>query len=352
MKIVVCCPNWIGDAVMATPSLVALRKRFPESHLALVVRPYVASVFDPAPYASELILWGPNGLTFRQAMAKLRRDKFELGILLTNSFRSALLFFLGGVRERVGYARDGRSLLLTDRLRPVKEHGIYVPTPALSTYFDLVRPLGATDYSTTMELYTTPADEAAADAVYASLGLDPRTTLIMAPGAAFGLAKCWPPDRFAAVARRARDELGLRTLVLSSPKELATSRDIVAAADGAAAVPAEPLPSLRAAKALVRRARAMVTNDSGLRHFAAAYDLPVVTIFGPTHINWTETWFAKETKLQATVECGPCQQRRCPEGHLQCMAKVTPAMVFDALAQAVAKFPYQEPRPDNIIHGR
>lgn len=352
MEIVVCCPNWIGDAVMATPALVALRKRFPESHLALVVRPYVVPVFDPAPYANEIIPWGPGGLSFGQVAARLRQRKFDFGVLLTNSFRSALLFFLGRVRERVGYARDGRSLLLTDRLKPIKENGIYVPTPVMTSYFDLVRPLGAHDLSTAMELYTSPADEMAADAVFASLGLDPRTTLVMAPGAAFGLAKCWPPERFAAIARRARDELSLQTLILSSSKELETARAIAAASDGSALVPSEPLPTLRTVKALVRRSRAMVTNDSGLRHFAAAYDLPVVTIFGPTHINWTETWFPKETKLQAAVECGPCQQRRCPEGHLQCMAKVTPEMVFDALSKAVATFPYQEPRPDNIIGSR
>lgn len=350
MEIVVSCPNWIGDAVMATPTVAALAQRFPESNLTLIVRPYVAPVFEPSPHVHRILKWGgSDGLGFGALARELRRGKYEVGILLANSFRSALLFFAGRVRQRIGYARDWRSPLLTTRLKPVKEHGIYVPTPALQSYFDLVRPLGAHDFSTKMALYTTAADEAEADRFYDTLDLVPERTLVMAPGAAFGLAKCWPPARFAEVARRARDELDLTTIVLCSPKEVETAGIIVDASGDAARVAPRPLPSLRTAKAIVRRARAMVTNDSGLRHFAAAYDIPVVTIFGPTHINWTETWFAKETKLQAPVPCGPCQKRFCPEGHLRCMKDVTPGMVFDALSKALDGFPYQRPAQDNII---
>jgi heptosyltransferase-2 len=195
-----------------------------------------------------------------------------------------------------------------------------------------------------MRLYTTAGDEAAADRLYAGLGLCAPQTLIMAPGAAFGLAKCWPAERFAQVAREARSRLGLKTLILCAPKEMAVARVIVAAADGAAVVPAEP-PALATVKAIVRRARAMVTNDSGLRHFAAALDIPVVTIFGPTHINWTETWFPKESKLQASVECGPCQKRVCPEGQFQCMNLITPEQVFAALAALVEKHAYAASSP-------
>lgn len=350
MEIVISCPNWIGDAVMATPTVAALTRRFPESHLTLVARPYVAPIFEPSPHVHRTLTWGPpDGLGFGALARELRRGKYEIGILLANSFRSALLFFAGRVRQRIGYARDWRSPLLTTRLKPVKEHGVYVPTPALQSYFDLVRPLGAHDLSTQMTLYTTADDEAEADRFYETLGLVPERTLVMAPGAAFGLAKCWPPMRFAGIARRARDELGLATAVLCSPKEIETAGIIADASEGAARVATEPLPSLRTAKAIVRRARAMVTNDSGLRHVAAAYDIPVITIFGPTHINWTETWFHKESKLQAPISCGPCQKRLCPEGHLQCMKNVTPERVFDALAKALEEFPYQRPSQDNII---
>ncbi|MBN2584044.1 MAG: lipopolysaccharide heptosyltransferase II [Planctomycetes bacterium] len=350
MNIAVVCPNWIGDAVMATPTLEALKQLLPESKLTLIVRPYVAPVFDPAPYANKLLLWdGPGGKTLLQAAAELRKDSCELGLLMTNSFRSALLLRLGRVRQRVGYARDGRSLLLTNRLKAQKERGYYVPVPMLQYYFELIRPLGARNMSIAMKLYTRPADEQAADAVYNSLGLDPERTLILAPGAAFGLAKCWPPDRFGLIARRALDELGARTLVLCAPSERDTAARVRDASDSAAQLPPDPLPKLPTVKALVRRARAMVTNDSGLRHFAAAYDIPVVSIFGPTHINWTETWFHKEAKLQAPVPCGPCQKKRCPEGHLQCMINVTPEMVFEALSRLTREFPYREPDPDTII---
>ena len=163
------------------------------------------------------------------------------------------------------------------------------------------------------------------------------------------MAKCWPPKRISEIARRARDELGLKTLVLAAPSERETGQRVVAESGGAAVMAADPLPGLATAKSIVRRARAMVTNDSGLRHFAAAYDVPVVSIFGPTHINWTETWFHKEVKLQRSVPCGPCQRKLCPEGHLQCMMNITPEMVFEALSKCLQDFPYQELRPDNII---
>jgi len=353
MRIVVSCPNWIGDAVMATPALVALRQLFPDTHLALVARPYVAAVFDPAPYADEILLWGrPGGMSTGALAHLLRRQHHDLGVLLANSFRSALLFFLGGVGRRVGYAREFRAALLTDRLTPPRADGRCVPTPALGYYFELVRLLGAAEPPPRMQLFTTPEDEAAADGLFSALGLVAERTLIMAPGAAFGAAKCWPAERFAAVARRAHDELQLRTLILCAPQELPVAEAIAAESRGAAVFPPPPLPTLRTAKALVRRARAMLTNDSGLRHFAAAYDVPVVAIFGPTHIQWTETWFAKETKLQAAVPCGPCQKRVCPAGHLRCMMETTPEQVLAALAEALAKFPYQPPSAETIIQNR
>lgn len=350
MRIAVCCPNWIGDAVMATPTLAALRRRYPGAQLSLVARPYVAPVFEPAPFADEVLHWGgPGGLGTWDLVRWLRHPRSDIGLLLPNSFRSALLLWLSGARKRIGYARDGRAWLLTDRLRPRRERGRYVPTPMLDSYFELIRPLVSGERPIEMKLYTSASDEAAADRLMDSLGLKGPATLVVAPGAAFGMAKCWPAERFAAVARAARDELGLRTLVLCSPGELPVAERIVAASGGAALVPPEPLPGLRTVKSLVRRARAMVTNDSGLRHFAAAYDVPVVTIFGPTHVEWTETWFRKETKLRSHVPCGPCQKRLCPEGHLRCMTDITPEQVLEALAAALREFPYQTPRPDNII---
>jgi heptosyltransferase-2 len=350
MRILVACPNWVGDAVMATPALAALKEIHPDSQVTLLARPYVAPVFQPAPYADKIIPWNAPGAAGLLATARqMRKVDYEVGLLLTNSFRSALLFFLGGVRQRLGYARQGRGLLLTRRFQPLKEHGHYLPMPMLTYYFDLVGPLGAHTRKLEMKLYTSPADEAAADQLYKSLGLEPERTLLMAPGAAFGQAKCWPAERFAQVARAARDRLGLRTLILGSPQELAMARTVAEASDGAAVIPPEPRPELATVKAVVRRARAMVTNDSGLRHFGAAYNIPVVAIFGPTHINWTETWFPKEAKLQASIPCGPCQKKVCPEGHLQCMAMITPDQVFDALAKLLHEHPYQLPREDTIL---
>ena len=335
MRIVAVSPNWIGDAVMATPSLAALRAVAGVESLTIVCRPYVAAVFDAAPYVDEIIAWdGAGGLGLRAAARKLRAGRYDAAILLTNSFRSALLVYLAGIPERIGYDRDWRGLLLTRRLKAERRDGRYVPSPMLGYYHELTRPLGVGEMPRRMQMFTRAEDDAAAAAVYAALHLEPAETLILAPGAAFGASKCWPASRFAEVARRARDELGLRSLLLCSGKERPVAEQIAAESAGAAMLPQGGM-GLGAVKAVVRQARAMVTNDSGLRHFAAAFELPVVTIFGPTHIAWTETWFEREVKLQAAVDCGPCQKKICPRGDLKCMEMVTVDEVLAGLKKVL-----------------
>lgn len=321
---------------MATPALAALRARPDVSHLAVACRPYVAPVFEAAPFVDEIISWdapgAADGAGLLKTARKLCRNQYDIIVLLTNSFKSALLARLAAIPRRIGFARDWRRFLLTDPLAAPRTGRRYQPRPMLEYYWKLVQPLGVDEMPIRMQLFTRPQDDAAAADLYRKLGLEGEKTLILAPGAAFGAAKCWPAERFAAVARRARDELGLTGLLLCSGKERPVAERIADESTGAALLPEGSLP-LATVKALVRAARAMVTNDSGLRHFAAAFELPVVTIFGPTHIEWTETWFAREKKLQAAVDCGPCQRKICPLGHLECMQKVTVEEVMTSLAE-------------------
>ncbi len=335
MRIVAVCPNWIGDAVMATPALAAARNAPGVEHLTVMCRPYVAPVFEAAPYINAILTWdGPGGLTLGQAARRLRQERFDTALLLTNSFRSALLVWLGGVGERVGYSRDWRGPLLSRRLHARRSHGKFVPMPMLEYYYQLVRHLGVEEMPRQMKLYTTPADETAADDLLRRLGLASQGFMVLAPGAAFGASKCWSASRFAEVAREAQARHNLPSLLLCSPKERPVAAQIAAESAGAAILPDEALP-LTTVKAVVGRARAMVTNDSGLRHFAAACNVPVVTIFGPTHIAWTEIWFDREKQLQAPVDCGPCQQKVCPQGHLKCMEAITAGQVLGALEELI-----------------
>jgi heptosyltransferase-2 len=335
MNIALFLPNWVGDVVMATPAIRAVREHFPTARIAAVCRPYVADVVAGSPWFDDVILHEKKGPRERRGLAvigRLRAGDIDAAVLFPNSFRSALTARFGGCKRRIGFARHGRSLLLTDRLLPVRdERGRIKPSPIIDDYNRLVRPLGVGNPGRRMELFTTEADEAAADRVWAATGLDRGGEVIgLNPGAAFGAAKHWPSESFAKLARELVDRRGSRVLVLCGPNERDTARYIVQMADrpGVRSL-ADFGVSIGLSKACVKRLDLLVTTDSGPRHFAAAFDRPVVTLFGPTFIEWTETYYAKAVHRQKKVPCGPCQLRTCPLDH-RCMTTLTPGEVFEA----------------------
>ena len=343
-------PNWVGDVVMATPAVRAVREHFPEARLVGVCRPYVAAVLEGTPWLDDEILWdrkGQGGLRGFGLVGRLRRERFDAAVLFPNSFRSALVAWLGGCKRRIGFARYGRNFLLSDRLQPVRdEKGRRKPSPVIHDYNRLVMALGVPQPSCRLELFTTPADEAAAERVWHATGLGRfREVIGLNPGAAFGAAKHWPAESFAQLAHELADRRGCGVLVLCGPSERDLARQIVEAAGrpGVCSLADAPL-SLGLTKACVRRLDLLVTTDSGPRHFAAAFDRPVLTLFGPTHIAWTETYFPKAVHLQKQVPCGPCQLRVCPLDH-RCMRELSVTEVLAGASELLRRFPSTpEPR--------
>jgi heptosyltransferase-2 len=271
----------------------------------------------------------------------LRSRRIDLAVLFANSVRSALTVWLGGCRRRIGYARYGRSPLLTDALPPVCDaEGRAIPSPVIDAYNRLAERAGCPPPSYRMELFTTAADERAAEHVWqrACLTAFPEVVCLN-PGAAFGAAKHWPVPYFAHLARELARKRGAGVLVLSGPSDRGMARQIAREAGHPAVhaladhvTPADrggPAISLGLTKACVRRCHLLVSTDSGPRHFAAAFGRPVVALFGPTHIAWTDTYYADEVRLQKQVECGPCQRRVCPLDH-RCMNELRPDEVFAA----------------------
>lgn len=342
-KILIVQPNWVGDAVMATPMLRAVRELYPNSHISYLMRRYVKPLYMGMPWPDQLITYR-TGKTKAKAgkgmfdlAARLRAGKFDLAVLLPNSFKSALLCKMAGIPKVLGYERDGRSFLLSDRLLPVKERGKYVPTPIVDYYLGLARYLGSRHADQRLQLWVTEADRCEAGEVFRRAGLDldlerpaahgGKPLVVLNPGAQYGAAKCWLPEYFAQLGDRLVDELGATVLISAAPRE----RAIVDAIKGHMKRPAVDLAArgltLGAVKDIVRRCDLMVTNDTGPRHIAAAFDVPVVTVFGPTHMEWTEIHFPKERKVAVKVFCGPCQKKICPLDH-RCMTEVTPGMVF------------------------
>jgi heptosyltransferase-2 len=272
---------------------------------------------------------------------RLREKRTDAAVLFPNSFRTALLARLGGCRKVIGFSRYARGFLLSTRLRPVTDdRGRLVPSPVIDDYNRLARELGTPDPGCRMELFTTPADEAAAGHVWERFRLARYPRVVgLNPGAAFGAAKFWPAEHFARLARMLAQRLGCGVLVLCGPAERDTARRI---ADDSRSPHAHPLSdaplSLGLTKALVRRLDLLVTTDSGPRHFAAAFGRPVVTLFGPTHIGWTETYYERAAHLQKPVPCGPCQLRTCPLDH-RCMRDLTPDEAFAAVERLLSRFP-------------
>ncbi len=340
MNLAVFLPNWIGDAVMATPALRALRNHFAGARIVGVLKPYVAGVLEGSDWFDHLIL--TNGGRWSQGLVatawKLRRERIDLAVLFPNSLRSALTSWLGGSRRIAGYDRYGRAPLLSDVLEPDRlPDGTLRVSPILDAYNRLVEHIGCPRPGYDLELFTTPGDEAAAERVWDLAGLgDYPEVVCLNPGAAFGAAKHWPAEYFASLARDLVERRDCGVLVLCGPGERELAREIVQRVARPAVVSlgemsgrGGPKPSLGLTKACIRRADLLVTTDSGPRHFAHAFDRPVVTLFGPTHIGWTETYHPRALHLQKPVECGPCQRRVCPLDH-RCMRELLPGEVLRA----------------------
>ena len=339
MKIGLFLPNWIGDAVMATPAMRAIRSHFSHSEIVAVLRPYVADVIAGLDLADRVLAFDPRGsdraMRGRQILQTLRRERLDLAVLFPNSLRTAGMVWLAGAKRRVGIARDGRSLLLTDAIPPKSRKR---PHPVIDEYLRIAAHLGCTGLTRNMELAVLPQDEAQLHAFWKrhERSLPGRGVVCLNPGGAFGSSKHWPNEHFALLARRIAREKNKTVLVLCGPAERIEARAIVKmAADPHVVTAADGPLSLGFTKAAVRSAELLVTTDSGPRHFAPPFGVRVVTLFGPTHIAWSETFYVRAAHVQLKVDCGPCQERECPLVHHRCMRDLSVERVFSAACDAL-----------------
>lgn len=329
-------PNWIGDVVMATPAIRALKESYPNAKLIAVAKPYVADTLAGSPWFDQTLLFdknGPREQRFFAVVRKLAEEPTDAAVLFPNSLRAAAMAKLGGCKRIVGFARYFRDFLLTQRLYPARgPRGSYRPVPMIDDYNRVVQLLGVPDPGHKMELFITPHDEAMAHEVWNKLKLSRFSRVVgLNPGGAFGSSKHWSIDYFAELARLLVEQHGCGVVVLCGPSERETARQIAehSGRNEVVALADESL-SIGFTKAVVKRLSLLITTDSGPRHFAAAFDRPVISLFGPTHIGWTETYYAKAIHLQKQVPCGPCQLRVCPLDH-RCMTTLLPR---DVLASA------------------
>lgn len=337
LTIAVRLTNWVGDCVMNTPFLTRLRALFPGAHIVCLGRAGVVKVLEHNPAVDEV--WSIDDKStagFREAVARLRHLRADFGFLLPNSFKSALLFRLGGVRRSIGYARHGRRLLLSD---PVELRPEDLATHEVHYYLRLLSPWERTfTEAPPLSLSISQEERAEMDAWLAERGIGPDTFLLgVNPAALYGTAKRWAAESYATAAGAILAHRGGRVVVtgLSAERSIAQA---VCDAGGESFVNGAGRMSLRQLMAFLQRANLFLTNDSGAMHIAAALGTPLVAVFGST--DWVTTAPLGEhcRIVRAGAPCAPCLLRRCPIDH-RCMTTVSPPMVIEAAEELLSRYP-------------
>ena len=336
MKLAIFLPNWLGDVVMATPTLRALRSHFgSEARLVGIMRPYLADLLAGTEWLDEQWFFQPGAREsdYRHlpVIRRMRHERFDMAVMLPNSLRPAIMCWLAGIPQPFGYVRNGRGPLLTGKVYPARKNGKRRPLPMVDHYLRLAEVAGCPPGSQRLELTTVEADERSADGVFSRLGLGADQRLItLNSGGAFGGAKLWPIEYFAALAGRIVDELDHNVLVMCGPHERKIAAEVAERSkrDRVRSMAKQPM-DLGTAKACIRRSRLMVSTDSGPRHLAAALGVPVITLFGPIGPIWSENPTVKAVSLHLDLDC---VGRTCPLGHHKCMRGLGAEMVFGEVA--------------------
>jgi len=327
MKFLVRMPNWVGDAVLALPVLDALRRARPDAELWVAGRPWVRDLVQPDGVVRGVLPVREDGgfKGLRAAAADLRPQAFQTGLLLTNSFASALLLALARIPERWGYARDWRRLLLTRRVPAPRTEGLH----QIDYYRHLLSGLAIDPGPRLARLEISAGERRAAVARLEGAGWPAgRPLVILSPGASYGPAKRWPGSRFAELGRLFESKTEAGIALVGAPGE----EPLAAAVAGGLSRP--PLDftgqtTLRELMGIVSQARVFITNDSGPMHLANALGVAVVAVFGPTDPVATGPLRPPAAVVKKDAPCWPCLYRTCPYDH-RCMLRVGAEEVFDA----------------------
>jgi heptosyltransferase-2 len=338
MKILVRAPNWVGDAVMAIPALESIRSARAEDEICVLARPGVADLFSGQPFADGILQYDFRGihrgwLGREKLVADLRKEKFGAAVLLQNAFEAAWLAWRAGIPERIGYARDARGPLLTKAIRVPQEGEI--PKHESHYYLEMLRRAGwieAMPKISPVRLLVTKSAGAGAEAALRSAGSrENKWRVAIAPGASYGAAKCWLPERFAHLADRLISECGADVIFFGTPgeKEIAAR---IRSNMKSSAISLVGETSMRDLAALFASCSVFIGNDSGAMHVAAAVGLPVVGIFGSTDPEGTAPVTEQFTLIREAVSCSPCFLRTCPVDH-RCMTRIAVDSAFTAAIQ-------------------
>jgi len=322
--------NWIGDVIMTLPAMKSIRVTCPQANIAVLAKPWVADVYRACPDVDEVILYqrpgeheGLKGLW--RLIRCLRARKFDAAILLQNAIEAAIIADLSGIPIRAGYDSDARGWLLTHAVGRTKDIRRVHQT---DYYLEMVKALGFEPVGKDCQLRFGTDFQDLAGRLQERFNLGPQERLIgMAPGAAYGPAKKWPAERFAAVATELQRSFAARIVLFGSRSDRPTT-DLIAQAIGPGAVNIAGETSLHEAMALIAQCALFISNDSGLMHVAGALGVPTLAIFGSTNPVTTSPTGPHCTIIRKELSCSPCLKKECPT-NFQCMIAIEPEEVVE-----------------------
>jgi heptosyltransferase-2 len=343
-RLLVRLPNPLGDAVMATPALRALRRGLPDAEIAVLGLPHHEGLLrGNESFDAFLPLRGRAWRDVVERARELRGRGFDAALVLPDSARAAIDPFGARIPIRVGYARDAlRRFLLSDSIDPPRERGQRVAISMIERYLRLARALGVRDAGDALELHVQADAAERAEALLVRAGVAPgEPVLLVTPGAAYGVSKLWPPEHFARACDEIRQRFGVLPVVAPAPNaaEIAIARRVCAAIAGRHVALLEPDPSLEVFAAIVARAALVLTNDTGPRHVAVALGRPVVTLMGPTDPRHTAHLLDRQRVLFEDVACRPCGRSVCPIGDQRCLVRLAPERAVEAAGELLAGTP-------------
>ena len=334
--------NWLGDAVISIPALREIRQLHTGWHITILARPWVASLYEREDFCDTMMLYAHDGrhsglIGKERLVRELRKRRFDRAILLQNAFDAAWLAWRAGIRQRIGYKRDGRSALLSHRIDKPKKGEI--PEHQRFYYLELLkRAHFFSKLPECNEIRLAGVNELRLRGIenWKHLGLPDGPWIGISPGAAFGTAKRWLPDRFATVAHRLAVETGAKIAVFGSVQEAALAAEVAALAGSNAHCLAGKT-KLSEFIELAATCSLYLTNDSGPMHVVSALGVPTVAIFGATDAKATGPSAPWARIIEEEVECSPCLLRECPlEEHL-CMLHVSSERVIDEALALLAE---------------
>jgi len=327
----------MGDCIMATPALAAIRNFFEKDKIFFCANKTVTEVLKPCRFVDEWVVLKKGG-PFAIA-GQLKKYNFDTAILLKNSFSSALAVFFAGIKNRAGYAREGRGVFLTEKLSPAKISLFeYEPVSAIDYYLAIASWFGCDTADRKMRLEIDKNDRQTVLEKFGQYLDGKKPVVIFVPGGAYGPSKLWPEERFAEVADFLIEKFSANVFISVSPDEL--ERRI---AEGICSQAKHPVINLSQnpvtlgqLKALFSFAQLVITNDTGPRHIAVALGRKVITLFGPNNPAWTENDYSDEIKITAAVSCSPCDKPVCKKDKLYCMESITVETVCNAAEKFLA----------------